>query len=125
MSQEYQPQDGKGNASSRPQYMQVGAGSTSESANRLQSILNNDSGYGGSIADNSSNWDPSMTADMPTPVHTPIMRGEHSEEAEKERRSMMPSHLISRGRVLIASRSSNGDSSIMVQSTPRNAGSVH
>ncbi|KAK9422176.1 putative Dynamin-type G domain-containing protein [Seiridium unicorne] len=35
----------------RPGYMQVGSGSTSHHAARLQSLLENDSGYGGSIAD--------------------------------------------------------------------------
>ncbi|CAG8636574.1 2644_t:CDS:2 [Scutellospora calospora] len=34
-------------AGGRPQYMTVGSGSTSESAARLQAILDEDSGYGG------------------------------------------------------------------------------
>jgi len=57
MSQEYKP-NGKGK-STRPQYMTVGSGSTSESAARLQALLDNDSGYddvafkilGGDISD--------------------------------------------------------------------------
>lgn len=38
-------------SSGRPGYMQVGSGSTSRHAARLQSLLDNDSGYGGSIMD--------------------------------------------------------------------------
>ena len=87
MSEDIQQQKGKGKPTNRPQYMQVGNGSTSESANRLQAILNSDSGYGAS-EDGSSSWNPSMTADTPTPAHTPTVRGEHSEASDKERRSM-------------------------------------
>lgn len=72
MSQEYYPQKGKGPGSARdgdddqpdaadsnssngaPGYMQVGSGSTSQHAARLQALLENDSGYGGSIMDGSS-----------------------------------------------------------------------
>lgn len=72
-------------ASNRPQYMTVGSGSTSESAARLQALLDNDSGYGGSIAGD-SNWNPTLTEDRPTPVHSPMIRGESSEAAENERR---------------------------------------
>ncbi|KAH6658128.1 hypothetical protein BKA67DRAFT_557231 [Truncatella angustata] len=39
------------NSPGQPGYMQVGSGSTSQHAARLQSLLENDSGYGGSIAD--------------------------------------------------------------------------
>jgi len=96
MSDDHQKHKGKGNPSNRPQYMQVGNGSTSESANRLQAILNNDSGYGASEV-GSSSWNPDMTADTPTPAHTPTVRGEHSEAADKERRSMQFSVAIPRG----------------------------
>ncbi|KAG9240556.1 hypothetical protein BJ878DRAFT_570932 [Calycina marina] len=85
MSEDEQRQKGKGKATARPQYMQVGHGSTSESANRLQAILNADSGYGSQ--DGSSSWNPDMAADTPTPAHTPTIKGEHSEAADKERRS--------------------------------------
>ncbi|KAH9994052.1 hypothetical protein F4779DRAFT_623376, partial [Xylariaceae sp. FL0662B] len=37
-------------SSGRPAYMTVGSGSTSQHAARLQSLLDNDSGYGGSVA---------------------------------------------------------------------------
>jgi mitofusin len=93
MSQEYKPK-GKASgekreeaprASNRPQYITVGSGSTSESAARLQALLDNDSGYGGSTAGD-SNWNPTLTEDRPTPVHTPTIRGENSEAAETERR---------------------------------------
>ena len=77
--------------SGRPQYVTVGAGSTSESAARLQAILDNDSGYGGSIAGDALNgapmWDPSMTEDRPTPgTDSPMLRGESSQAAENDRR---------------------------------------
>lgn len=96
MSQEYHK--GKGRASgggesssNRPQYMTVGSGSTSESAARLQALLDNDSGYGGSVAGDSSNgaapvWNPALTEDRPTPEHSPMPRGQTSEAAENERR---------------------------------------
>lgn len=74
----------EGSASRRPNYMTVGSGSTSESAHRLQQILDDDSGYGGSIA---SGFNPSLHADRYTPVHTP---GE--EENENDRR-IMASHV--------------------------------
>jgi mitofusin 2 len=57
LHQEQEPSDEEGNApaqsassSSRPAYMTVGTGSTSQHAARLQAMLDNDSGYGGSIA---------------------------------------------------------------------------
>jgi mitofusin len=100
MSQEYYKGKGKvpeerepssRTVSTRPQYVTVGSGSTSESAARLQALLDNDSGYGGSVAGDSLNgampaWNPTLTEDRPTPVHTPLPRGETSEAAENERR---------------------------------------
>lgn len=89
MSQEYQSQKGKGKgkASNRPQYMTVGNGSITESANRLQAILDNDSGYGGSDGMESSNgtWTPTMTEDRPTPEHVSMPKGESSAAADHER----------------------------------------
>jgi len=89
MSQEYE-KNGKGKSSSRPHYMTVGSGSTSESAARLQAILDNDSGYGGSFAsDNPTGapmWNPTLTEDRPTPQHSPMLRGETNEASENERR---------------------------------------
>lgn len=61
--------------------MTVGSGSTSESAARLQAMLDQDSGYGGSIADGdsvSSGWNPGMTEDRFTPSQTPVKPGEAS-----------------------------------------------
>lgn len=102
MSQEYYkgkgkaPEEGEPSSknprvSTRPQYVTVGSGSTSESAARLQALLDNDSGYGGSVAGDSLNgamsaWNPTLTEDRPTPVHSPMPRGETSEAAENERR---------------------------------------
>lgn len=89
MSQEQQ-QNGKGKSSSRPHYMTVGSGSTSESAARLQALLDNDSGYGGSVAGDStagaSTWNPTLTEDRPTPAHSPMPRGTTSDAADNERR---------------------------------------
>ncbi|KAI9667366.1 MAG: mitofusin [Bathelium mastoideum] len=54
----------------RPGYMTVGSGSTSESAARLQALLDDDSGYGGSMADGDfgRGWHPGLTADSPIPM---------------------------------------------------------
>ncbi|KAI0840387.1 hypothetical protein F5Y06DRAFT_239130 [Hypoxylon sp. FL0890] len=62
-------------ASGRPGYMTVGNGSTSQHAARLQSLIDDDSGYGGSIAGDdvgssrrplgSPRTDPSVSRDMP------------------------------------------------------------
>lgn len=102
MSQEYSKRKGKsadeGESSSsdpnrrrsgRPQYVTVGSGSTSESAARLQALLDNDSGYGGSVAvdrfDGAPAWNPSLTEDRPTPSHSPMPRGS-GEAADHDRR---------------------------------------
>ncbi|OTA02135.1 GTPase FZO1, transmembrane location [Trichoderma parareesei] len=50
--------DAAGSAGGRPNYMTVGSGTTSEHAARLQSMLDVDSGYGGSImGDEPGMWD--------------------------------------------------------------------
>lgn len=63
--------------------MTVGNGSTSESATALMTSLNNDSGYGGSIAgdstmetDANAAWRAELGQDRPTPAHTPTRTGE-------------------------------------------------
>ena len=98
MSQEYQKGKGKSSGdgessnsrhtSNRPQYVTVGSGSTSESAARLQAILDNDSGYGGSVAGESFNgapaWNPALTEDRPTPSASPLPRSQ--EMADSDRR---------------------------------------
>ncbi|EMC98097.1 hypothetical protein BAUCODRAFT_574156 [Baudoinia panamericana UAMH 10762] len=79
----------------RPQYMTVGGGSLSESAGRLQAMLDQDSGYGGSIAsdDVAENvWHPGPAEDRYTPDHTPVKPGEHNAASEHER-SAMASHV--------------------------------
>ncbi|TVY85062.1 Transmembrane GTPase fzo1 [Lachnellula suecica] len=101
MSQEYYKGKGKAGESSStnrnggpPQYMTVGSGSTSESASRLQAMLNEeDSGYGGSLADGqngSMSWNPALSEDMPTPMHSPVplSMGQDSEAAENDRRML-------------------------------------
>ncbi|RFU31281.1 hypothetical protein B7463_g5067, partial [Scytalidium lignicola] len=110
MSQEYRKGKGKGKGKSsekgesssptapsrapptRPQYVTIGSGSTSQSAARLQALLDNDSGYEGSVAGDGSNnstggWNPRMTADSPTPSHTPSFMGDTSEAADHGRRA--------------------------------------
>lgn len=102
MSQEYYPGDGSSSAagpsrfageeeiadkspffSSPPSFMTVGNGSTSDSATALMTSLNQDSGYGGSIAeesamddDSNAAWHAGLMEDRPTPVHTPTRPGE-------------------------------------------------
>lgn len=67
----------------RPEYMTVGTGSTSPSAHALMESLDFDSGYGGSITGDmpawggdGRGWHPGLTADQPTPSHTPVQAGE-------------------------------------------------
>ena len=83
----------------RPHYMTVGSGSISASAAALMATLDNDSGYGGSIAgDNYTNdgsvrgWHPGITQDLPTPNHTPTVMGERNSTSENERR-IIASHV--------------------------------
>lgn len=63
------------------------------------STLDHDSGYGGSIADesysndgSSKGWHPGLTADLPTPAHTPTLPGESTPASENERR-VLASHI--------------------------------
>lgn len=72
-----------------PTYMTVGNGSTSESATALMATLNNDSGYGGSIAgesamneDAGAAWRDGLLEDRPTPSHTPTRPGEWNPAGE-------------------------------------------
>ncbi|KAF1983232.1 hypothetical protein K402DRAFT_466250 [Aulographum hederae CBS 113979] len=85
-SDNHRPQHG-----GRPGYMTVGSGSTSESASRLAAMLDEDSGYGGSIADDNSiarGWHPGITDDRPMPAHTPTLPGESTPASEHERRTL-------------------------------------
>ena len=73
--------------------MTVGSGSTSASAAALMASLDSDSGYGTANGDESySNdgrvrgWHPGATTDLPTPSHTPTLRGETNPAAENERK---------------------------------------
>ena len=60
--------------------------------------LDNDSGYGDSIASSNTNdggvrgWHPGLTEDKPTPSHTPTLQGETNPAAENERR-ILASHV--------------------------------
>ncbi|KAJ5757505.1 uncharacterized protein N7511_006199 [Penicillium nucicola] len=115
MSQEYYPGEGSSRASSSrfpgeeeipernpffppPTYMTVGSGSTSDSATALMTSLNQDSGYGGSIAGESMEDDPNaawragLMEDRPTPIHTPTRPGEWNPAAEHEKQ-VVASHV--------------------------------
>ena len=79
--------------------MTVGSGSTSASAAALMASLDDDSGYGGSIADDGHTndgsaraWHPGITRDLPTPSHTPTVMGESNPASEHERR-VLASHV--------------------------------
>jgi len=79
--------------------MTVGLGSASASAAALMASLEDDSGYGGSIADDSQThdgsargWHPGITRDLPTPSHTPTVMGESKSASENERR-VLASHV--------------------------------
>ncbi|KAJ6037126.1 hypothetical protein N7540_001405 [Penicillium herquei] len=109
MSQDYFPGEGPSrSASSRfageeeernpfypqppPAYMTVGNGSTSENATALMTSLGQDSGYGGSIADEhatnedpNASWRAGLMEDRPTPAHTPTRPGEYNPAAEHQR----------------------------------------
>ncbi|KAI9810289.1 MAG: mitofusin [Pycnora praestabilis] len=78
--------------SGRPHYMTVGSGSTSANAAALTALLDDDSGYGGSIAGDGATgvgaghgWHPGLTRDRPTPSHTPVRPGESNPASENER----------------------------------------
>jgi len=74
--------------------MQVGTGSTSEAAGRLQAMIDQDSGYGGSLQDGDTTfggWHPGLTPDQPTPTLTPGLPADHP-AAENERR-ILASHI--------------------------------
>lgn len=63
-----------------PGYMIVGSGPASGNATSLMSTLHQDSGYGGSIIDGSSDmgsesWQAGLMEDRPTPSHTPVGPG--------------------------------------------------
>lgn len=68
--------------------MTVGSGSVSESAARLQAMLDNDSGYGGSITGDETVWNPGPPEDRFTPAHTPVVPGENNPAAEQEHRAL-------------------------------------
>ncbi|KAI9716263.1 MAG: hypothetical protein M1812_005488 [Candelaria pacifica] len=79
----------------RPQYMTVGPGSPSANAAALTAMLDDDSGYGGSIAGDTSmasGWHPGMTEDRPTPAHTSVRPGESNAASDNERR-VLASHI--------------------------------
>lgn len=73
-----------------PGYMTVGSGSTPEAAARLVSMLDNDSGYGGSMMDgdgSGSSWRANIGEDRPSPAPGPILDGESSASEHDKQRS--------------------------------------
>ncbi|KAH9817014.1 transmembrane gtpase fzo1 like protein [Teratosphaeria destructans] len=73
---------GRAGSGGRPQYMTVGSGSTSESAARLQALLDEDSGYGGSsTGDMENEWHPGPSQDRFLPGHAPHGDSEHERRA--------------------------------------------
>ncbi|KAH8705324.1 hypothetical protein BGW36DRAFT_402925 [Talaromyces proteolyticus] len=84
-----------------PQYLTVGNGSNSSAAEALIASLNQDSGYGGSIAGDSSiggddpitNWRTGLLEDRPVPPHTPTAAGEFNPAAESERQ-ILSDHVV-------------------------------
>jgi GTPase SAR1 family protein len=73
-----------------PGYMTVGNGSTPEAAARLVSMLDEDSGYGGSMMEgegSGSKWRGNIGEDMPSASSTPILNGESSSSEHEKQRS--------------------------------------
>jgi GTPase SAR1 family protein len=75
-----------------PGYMTVGSGSTPEAAARLVSMLDNDSGYGGSMMEgessgSSSTWRDNIGEDRPSHSPTHISSGETSSSEHDRQRS--------------------------------------
>ncbi|KAH7068077.1 hypothetical protein BKA63DRAFT_478391 [Paraphoma chrysanthemicola] len=79
-----------GRRSMGPGYMTVGNGSTPEAAARLVSMLDEDSGYGGSLANgegSASTWRANIGEDRPSPSPSTILSGEASSSEHDKQRS--------------------------------------
>lgn len=86
-SDSYTPRRARG-----PGYMTVGSGSTPEAAARLVSMLDDDSGYGGSMKEGESflpSWHANIGEDRPSPSPTPMLSGESSSEHDRQRSHVM------------------------------------
>ncbi|KAH9866190.1 hypothetical protein J1614_008755 [Plenodomus biglobosus] len=73
-----------------PGYMTVGSGGTPEAAARLVSMLDDDSGYGGSLAEGEGanrSWHSTIGEDQPSQSPTPILNGESSSSEHDRQRS--------------------------------------
>lgn len=74
----------------RPGYMTVGSGGTPEAAARLVSMLDDDSGYGGSMMDGESvnrSWHSTIGEDRPSQSPSQILSGEASSSEHDRQRS--------------------------------------
>ncbi|OLN82725.1 Mitofusin FZO1 [Colletotrichum chlorophyti] len=87
-------------SSSRPQFMTVGSGSTSVHAAHLQSLLDNDSGYGGSIADGDALVSSGAGADrhIPTPVNGQLSEADRRSQAGAIHQLWYNQHRVTLGR---------------------------
>ncbi|KAL6708553.1 mitofusin [Coniothyrium glycines] len=73
-----------------PGYMTVGGSSTPEAAARLVSMLDDDSGYGGSMQDGEGagrSWHSNIGEDRPSQSPTPVLAGESSSAEHDRQRS--------------------------------------
>lgn len=73
-----------------PGYMTVGSGGTPEAAARLVSMLDDDSGYGGSLQDGDSaarSWHTNIGEDRPSPSPSNILAGDSSASDHDRQRS--------------------------------------
>lgn len=69
-----------------PGYMTVGSGSTPEAAARLITMLDQDSGYGGSVAEGEAGrWHGAIGEDRPSAPPTPAIPGSSTASAEQDR----------------------------------------
>ncbi|WYZ39801.1 hypothetical protein EsH8_IV_000142 [Colletotrichum jinshuiense] len=84
-------------SSSRPQFMTVGTGSTSAHAAHLQSLLENDSGYGGSIADGDV-LTSSVDRHIPTPVNGQLSEADRRSQAGAIHQLWYNAHRVTLGR---------------------------
>ncbi|KAI6245198.1 Transmembrane GTPase fzo1 [Erysiphe necator] len=75
-------------STSRPEYLTVGNGSTSENKVRLQALLESDSGYGGSCTgDSVKAWDPTLYNQSSLPQTSSTLRTEIIESQLNDRRT--------------------------------------
>ncbi|KAL0931388.1 Mitofusin FZO1 [Colletotrichum truncatum] len=85
-------------SSSRPHYMTVGSGSTSVHAAHLQNLLDNDSGYGGSIANGEALASSSADRHIPTPTNGQLSEADRRSQAGAIHQLWYNAHRVTLGR---------------------------